>query len=335
MRRTGLLAGAVAVALCAAPAAGAEQLSALRGVNRSGTEYACVQGWGFFDGPSDARSLAAIRAWHANAVRVPLNEQCWLGHVKSRRYGGSAYRAAIRAYVARVGHAGMTAILELHWSAGADGTATRQQPMPDARRAPGFWRSVARAFRSSSRVVFELFNEPYPDGNRDTAEAWRCWQHGGRCRGVPFVAAGMQSLVSAVRSAGARQWLLLGGVEYSNALTGWLAHEPRDPLHRLAAAWHVYDFNRCHTPACYTTEVAPVRRRVPVVATEYGPADDCARPHPEFLDALFGFFARERIGNLAWTWDTWDSCLALISDYGGTPTPGWGSRVREHLGGGV
>src|SRR2546422_4992745 len=31
----------------------------LRGVNRSGTEYACAQGWGFFDGPSDSASVQA------------------------------------------------------------------------------------------------------------------------------------------------------------------------------------------------------------------------------------------------------------------------------------
>src|SRR6266478_7781878 len=35
----------------------------LRGVNRSGTEYACAQGWGIFDGPSDSASLQAIRSW--------------------------------------------------------------------------------------------------------------------------------------------------------------------------------------------------------------------------------------------------------------------------------
>ena len=28
----------------------------LHGVNRSGTEYACIQGWGIFDGPN-GRSL--------------------------------------------------------------------------------------------------------------------------------------------------------------------------------------------------------------------------------------------------------------------------------------
>ena len=52
---------------------------ALRGVNRAGNEYACVQGFGIFDGPSDEASVAAIASWHVNFVRVLLNEDCWLG----------------------------------------------------------------------------------------------------------------------------------------------------------------------------------------------------------------------------------------------------------------
>src|SRR5919202_80489 len=38
----------------------------LLGVNRSGTEYACVQGWGIFDGPADAASISAMASWHVN-----------------------------------------------------------------------------------------------------------------------------------------------------------------------------------------------------------------------------------------------------------------------------
>ena len=45
----------------------------LQGVNRSGTEYACVQGWGIFDGPNDDTSVKAIASWHVNVVRVLLN----------------------------------------------------------------------------------------------------------------------------------------------------------------------------------------------------------------------------------------------------------------------
>src|SRR5262252_10818953 len=50
----------------------------LRGVNRSGTEYQCVHGAGIFDGPASTASIAAIASWKVNAVRVPLNEACWL-----------------------------------------------------------------------------------------------------------------------------------------------------------------------------------------------------------------------------------------------------------------
>ena len=58
---------------------GAGKTVRLLGVDRSGLEYACVQGWGFSDGPTDAASIAAMKAWRINAVRVPLNEDCWLG----------------------------------------------------------------------------------------------------------------------------------------------------------------------------------------------------------------------------------------------------------------
>src|ERR1700675_4466075 len=44
----------------------------LLGINRSGSEYMCVGGSSVFDGPVDAAAIAAIKAWHVNAVRVPL-----------------------------------------------------------------------------------------------------------------------------------------------------------------------------------------------------------------------------------------------------------------------
>src|SRR5438105_5697612 len=72
----------------------------LNGANRAGTEYACAQGWGIFDGPSDHSSISAMASWHVHAVRIPLNEDCWLGmNGVDPRYGGVAYRNAIGAYV--------------------------------------------------------------------------------------------------------------------------------------------------------------------------------------------------------------------------------------------
>src|SRR5689334_15758866 len=65
----------------------------LQGVNRSGPEYACVQGWGIFDGPNDSRSIGALATWHVNVVRVPINEDCWLGiNGINPRFAGANYR---------------------------------------------------------------------------------------------------------------------------------------------------------------------------------------------------------------------------------------------------
>ena len=58
---------------------GAGQTIRLLGVNREGTEYACEQGTGYSVGPEDASDAAAIAAWDTNAVRIPINEDCWLG----------------------------------------------------------------------------------------------------------------------------------------------------------------------------------------------------------------------------------------------------------------
>src|SRR6202022_1355001 len=79
----------------------------LLGVNRSGTEYACIQGWGIFDGPSDAASIQAIASWHVNAVRVPLNEDCWLAiNGAAAAYSGSTYQNAIVNYLNQLHAAG-------------------------------------------------------------------------------------------------------------------------------------------------------------------------------------------------------------------------------------
>ncbi|MGN6674808.1 MAG: cellulase family glycosylhydrolase, partial [Thermomicrobiales bacterium] len=315
---------------------GRDQPVRLLGVNRSGTEYACIQGWGFFDGPSDAASLQAIAAWHTTAVRIPLNEDCWLAiNGAPAAYAGAAYQQAIAGYIATVQAAGLVPILELHWTGAGSAPATGQQPMPNRDHSVTFWQQVATAYRGNPGVVFELFNEPYPDGNQDTPAAWDCWQHGTTASnraacpgsGYTYQAAGMQELVDAVRATGAPNVILLGGVQYANALSGWLAHRPSDPANNLAAAWHVYNFNVCNTTACYDATAGPVAAAVPLVTTELG-ENDCAHG---FIDVLLPWLDGHGAGYLAWTWDTWGGCgPVLITRYDGTPTT-YGQGFRDHL----
>src|SRR4051794_2560694 len=148
---------------------GSNQTVRLLGVNRSGTEYACIQGWGIFSGPTDAASVAAMASWGINTVRLPINEDCWLGiNGVNAAYGGTNYQTAIANYIGLLNAAGMAEILDLHWAAPGTTAATDQTPMADRDHAPTFWTQVATAYKTNSMVVFDLFNEPYPDNMNDT-----------------------------------------------------------------------------------------------------------------------------------------------------------------------
>ncbi|MEV8531398.1 cellulase family glycosylhydrolase [Streptomyces sp. NPDC051211] len=311
----------------------------LLGVNRSGGEFMCVQGHGIFDGPVDDASVRAIADWKANTVRVPLNEECWLGldNIKPE-YRGANYVHAVKGLVDRVLAHGMTPVVELHWTYGqytgnssgcADVHASCQKPMPNARYTPAFWTSVANTFKNDRRVVFDLFNEPYPDrATPTTAQAWTCWRDGGTCPGIGYEVAGMQDLLDAVRATGARNLVLVPGIAYSNDLSQWLTHSPTDPTGNLAAAWHVYNFNTCSNEACWDSTLAPVAARVPLVAGEIG-ENTCGHA---FIDRVMAWFDARALSYLGWTWNTWNcnSGPALITSYDGTPTS-FGVGLRDHL----
>jgi hypothetical protein len=288
----------------------------LLGVDRSGLEYACVQGWGLSDGPVGSASIAAMKTWDIDAVRVPLNEDCWLGidGVKPQ-YAGANYRAFVKSYVGRLNAAGLVVILDLHWNASGATPATGQQQMPDVSHSPAFWSSVARTFKGNHALVFDLYNEPHD-------VSWKCWRDG--CGQW----AGMQRLVNAVRSVGGTQPLMLGGLAWANDLSGWLKWRPRDPLHQLIASFHVYNFNTCATVTCWNATVAPVAKVAPVVTGELG-ENDCAAG---FVDTYMPWADAEGISYLGWTWDTWNcnSGPALVSNYHGTPTA-FGAGFRAHL----
>lgn len=293
----------------------------LGGVNRSGTEYACVQGWGIFDGPSSAASISAMAAWHVNTVRVPINEDCWLGiNGVDPAYSGATYRQAIAGYVSELNAAGIAAIVDLHWGAPGSALATGQEQMPDASHAVTFWTSVAEYFHTNPSVMFEAFNEPH-------GVTWTCWRWGCQTP-AGYTAVGMQQLVNAIRATGARQPIILDGLNWGGDLSGWQANEPSDPLHQLVAGWHIYNYSGCNTAACWDATAAPLATAVPVLLTEVG-QNDCGTG---FLDSFLSWAIDHGIGFLGWAWDTWPGCTgpSLITNYSGSPTVE-GSAIQQAL----
>ena len=301
----------------------------LHGVNRSGTEFLCVQGHGIFDGPTDQASISAMKAWGIDAVRIPLNEACWNGEsYVNPAYAGANYQNAIKAYVQpaqrqRHGRDPGPALdrRRLHRAASACASAQARclKPMPDAAQAIPFWTSVAKTFKGNDAVIFDLFNEPFPERAAHSEAAGLAVLAARRyVPGDRLPVAGMQSLVDAVRATGARNVILLGGLAYANDLTGWLAHEPADPDHNLAASWHSYNFNACSNMTCWTSEVAPVIAQVPVVAGEIG-ENDCASG---YITALMSWLDSQSSSYLAWAWNADFPCASgpgLITSYAGTP----------------
>jgi hypothetical protein len=239
----------------------------LRGVSFSGFEFVALQGWSPNDpsggqaGQPNGPRWSAVKSWHANTVRLTLNETSWLGlscvdtdGVTRNGDPGGNYRSAIATQVQEANAAGLYVILELHWAAPGNSCPMTQTQMANVDHSPAFWTSVANAFKGNSAVLFSLYNEPYFYGLVRPADQWAALMKGGTIHYYPassgtahyveivgdWASAGMQSLLDAVRATGATNIVLIGGIEYSNNLSNWLANMPHDPLNQIAAAWHPY-----------------------------------------------------------------------------------------------
>ncbi len=301
----------------------------LQGVNRAGTEYSCIQGAGIFDGPSDPASIAAMASWHVNIVRIPLNEDCWLGiHGVKSQYSGATYRRAIVSYVQLLHRHGMYAELSLIWAAPGQYRATYQSGAPDEDHSPAVWSGMAATFKSDPDVILAPWGETIADAN--------CFLRGGVCgatfgpKNTPYRTAGMQQAVNLMRGAGYKGIISIPGIAYANDLSEWLSHEPKDPRHQLIAEAHVYGKNVCDDVACFRATFAPVARRVPLIFGEMGEsydASDCGTRH---ISTIVDWADSHHVGYEAWTWNTWGNCSALISSYAGAPYGGYGAWIKAH-----
>ena len=311
----------------------------LLGLDASGTESACIEDKGFAWGASDATEAATIAAWSADVVRVPLNEDCWLGiNGAPPGYSGTAYQDMIAQWVQAINAAGMVAILDLHVSAPGQVVATGMWPMADQDHSVTFWSQVAARFSSDPSVIFDLFNEPSLGNADPTAADWSCWLNGcsSSYDNVTYQVAGMQELLDAVRAAGATQPVMVGGLNYAGDPCGiydwggnggncaWLAYEPTDPEHQLIDSFHTYNWTACTTLSCWDSGVLPVAARVPVVTGELG-EDDCSAG---YIDTYMQWADQHDISYLAWNWqsssDVGQTCSSapfnLLSNWDGTPS---------------
>ncbi len=317
------------------------------GVNWPSFEYACIQGWGYSADGATSAAAAAMAQWHVNTVRVPLNEDCWLGTMSwSGGRSTAGYRAAVADWVQVLNAAGLVVILDLHWTSPTAGQSSGQRAMADARSLT-LWSSVAGQFAGNPSVIFDLFNEPYSRWNDATnswafEQTWACWRDGG-CSAPTvddataltsgrYTTVGMAALVAAVRAAGAAQPIMLGGLDYANDLSGWWANRPNDS--QLIASWHAYQTQACQA-TCRETVIAPLADKVPVLIGEFGQTDG----GHGYVDGLMAWADVHGMGYAPWAWWVVDateslsaSRYALISNLTTfAPKAPVGTSYHDHL----
>jgi endoglucanase len=316
------------------------------GVNRDSLEWG-RNNWGGCggDGHFRQKDFDLIKSWTVTALRLPLSQAGWLG----RSCEPASYARAVERAVAAANARGMYAILDLHWTdvegrAPCEATClTGQQPMPDA-DSLRFWAQVARRFKDAPGVIFGLFNEPHD-------VPWGCWRDGG-CEarsvmpelppsapapvwrdGVAYRAVGMQQLYDTIRAQGARNLVLVGGLDWAYDLSGVAAGYALKGRN-IAYDSHVY--TQFHFAADdWDRHFGSVAARYPVVSTEFGSAD-CSTAVTKRLLRYFEAPAGDRDARMSWmvwSWNNPGSCTqpSVLADWEGTPLPGQGRVVKRAL----
>ncbi len=135
-------------------------------------------------------------------------------------------------------------MLDLHWSDGGEwGQNIGQHVMPD-RNSLAFWKDVASVYKDHPAVIFDLYNEPHN-------VTWDVWQHGGKVsekgkdgQKRDFEAVGMQAMLDTVRATGAKNVVIVGGLDWAYDLSGFLEGYRLDDRggHGIVYANHSYPF---------------------------------------------------------------------------------------------
>jgi endoglucanase len=208
----------------------------------------------------------------------------------------------------------MDVILDLHWSEGGtpgtDQVPGAQQEMADAGSVT-FWQEVANEYKSNSRVLFELYNEP----KLVSGGGWSVWQNGGSVGG--FTAVGMNQLYAAVRGTGATNIVILGGIDWAYDLTGVLTH-PIAGAMNLAYAVHPY-YNNGKMPGDWAADWGAVLPMFPVIVTEFGRIDGSC--DAGYAQQVLQYANSHQLSWIGWAWYPKDcSFPSLITGFDGTPT---------------
>jgi endoglucanase len=277
-----------------------------------------------------------IDDWKANVVRVPVADKFWFGRNPLQTDGGKAYRDYVDQCVMLAANRGAYIVLDLHQF---------RAPKPEHAE---FWKDAATRYKNHPAVLFDVFNEPF-------GTSWEVWRNGGfvgvkegmdesafltdeeKKKNQGFDSIGMQALVEAVRSTGAKNIIVAAGLGWSFDLTGiteGYALEDKTG-NGIMYSWHVYNWH-----VGWEKHVLSAAAKYPILVGEVGadtnkmdfiPHDIQESPYTWVPDML-GFIQKHRLNWTGWCFHP-SATPVMISDWKYTPTPFWGQFAKDALAG--
>src|SRR6266516_2888842 len=200
--------------------------------------------------------------WKMNALRLPISN--WI-YAKDT----AVYTRQLDQVVQQANAAGLFVVLDLHDDVKSGSPYGVKANLPKAEDIP-FWKAVAGHFKNSTMVMFDVYNEP-------KSPNWQVWLHGGeKVDGATVV--GFQDLVDAIRSAGAKQIIVVepgsaggggGGVNGAEE-GGWAtvgSNTINDP--NVVYSLHVYD-GILFSPQQQDAKWGPILNHHPIFYGEWG-----------------------------------------------------------------
>ncbi len=272
----------------------------LRGINRSGLEYAEPSSGGFLAAAdfSQAEMQEIVLNWRANVVRIPFNQDWALNGRKG--YTAEDYRADLDQVIDWAAALGAYTILDLQWLdadtvyGSASGRDNHVAPTPDSGTLT-LWADLAARYREEPAVLFDLFNEPHDPVDDDPLPIHVIDEQGnvvaseadfvGPDEWGPWAAR----LVSEVRRIHPNSLILVGGVDWAFDLRHVHLNVPN-----IVYSAHIYPNRGRHTWRKAFGKAA----RIPVFVGEWGGgATDLA-----FGQRLARVLREKACGWSAWSW---------------------------------
>jgi aryl-phospho-beta-D-glucosidase BglC (GH1 family) len=299
-----------------------------------------IKGWEAGQNPAKVLNPAVFQAmaqdWKMNALRLPLSN--WIYGLNPATYLGR-----LDPIVQEANSAGLYVILDLHDDGQSGSPYGDNVNLPKAESVV-FWKAIAVHYKDNPMIMFDVFNEP-------KATNWQTWLHGGGTQNGATI-AGFQDLVDAIRSAGAKQIIVVepgsaGGGSPKDA--GWATignNTVNDP--NIVYSLHVYS-GIVDTPQQEDTKWGPILNHHPIYYGEWallsngygqvGVAHCQNIPHAQadqIVDAFLSYMNSRHANWTAWEFTPYH----LIQNYTSfTPTtldmPWICGDVNSHAGMGV